>query len=168
MRSNGQNKLETDDNLLSHINEKEETGARKTCSLLSNYFPGVPPPNTTKKKILPPARETENKLKKENALLAERSVKLMEEIVMLKATIQDLSDARKQMLQQQDDNKQLQQEISKLQDKNRQQKNLIQGLQPAKLQRLRQQLKQMKNKLQASKRMLRQHVAVQEQFTAEK
>jgi septal ring factor EnvC (AmiA/AmiB activator) len=92
----------------------------------------------------------------------------MEEIAMLKATIQDLSDARKQMLQQQDDNKQLQQEINKLQEKNRQQKNLIQGLQPAKLQRLRQQLKQMKNKLQASKRMLRQHVAVQEHLTAEK
>ena len=72
------------------------------------------------------------------------------------------------MLQQQDDNKQLQQEINKLQEKNRQQKNLIQGLQPAKLQRLRQQLKQMKNKLQASKRMLRQHVAVQEHLTAEK
>ena len=75
-------------------------------------------PKHNKNKILPPARETENKLKKENALLAERSVKLIEEIAMLKVTIQDLSDARKQMLQQQDDNKQLHQEISKLQEKN--------------------------------------------------
>ena len=111
--------LETDDNLLSQINEKEETGARKPHSLPCNSFPGEPPPNKNKKNIMPPARETENKVKKENPLLAECSVTLMEEIAMLKGTIQDLSDARKQMLQQQDDNKQLQQEISKLQEKNK-------------------------------------------------
>ena len=90
------------------------------------------------------------------------------EIAVLRDTITDLSDEKKQLQQRLDESCRMNQDVHRLRDKAKEQTLLIQQLQPRKLQRLKEQVTTLKNRVRTGNRLLNQLPAAQTLLIAER